>query len=87
MTLTTLMTITERPYSLVDLFDLVFFIDSRKMYFYFQGTGCARGFLSAMDAAWMFRRMVNGKLNPLEIICERENIYKYVLTYLSTYLH
>ena len=66
-----------------DDFDLVFFIDSRKTYFYFQGTGCARGFLSAMDAAWMFRRMVNGKLNPLEIICERENIYKYVLTYLK----
>jgi len=44
--------------------------------FWPEGTGCARGFLSAMDAAWMFRRMVNGKLNPLEIICERENIYK-----------
>ena len=44
--------------------------------FWPEGTGCARGFLSAIDAAWMFRRWVNGKLNPLEIICERENIYK-----------
>ena len=45
--------------------------------FWPEGTGCARGFLSAIDAAWMFRRWANGKLNPLEIICERENIYKY----------
>jgi len=44
--------------------------------FWPEGTGCARGFLSAIDAAWMFRRWANGKLNPLEIICERENIYK-----------
>jgi len=44
--------------------------------FWPEGTGCARGFLAAIDAAWMFRRWANGKLNPLEIICERENIYK-----------
>jgi len=50
--------------------------DSLMEPFWPEGTGCARGFLSAIDAAWMFRRWVNGKLNPLEIICERENIYK-----------
>ena len=44
--------------------------------FWPEGTGCARGFLSCIDAAWMFRRWVNQRLNPLEILCERENIYR-----------
>ena len=44
--------------------------------FWPEGTGCARGFLSCMDAAWMFRRFILAKINPLEIICERENIYR-----------
>ena len=47
--------------------------------FWPEGTGCARGFLSCMDAAWMFRRWVQGRHNPLDIICERENIYRYCL--------
>ena len=45
--------------------------------FWPEGTGCARGFLSCMDAAWMFRRFILAKFNPLEIISERENIYRY----------
>ena len=44
--------------------------------FWPEGTGCARGFLSCMDAAWMFRRFILAKVNPLEIVCERENIYR-----------
>lgn len=44
--------------------------------FWPEGTGCARGFLSCMDAAWMFRRWAKDTDNPLEILCERENIYR-----------
>lgn len=44
--------------------------------FWPEGTGCARGFLSCMDAAWMFRRWAQARHNPLDIICERENIYR-----------
>ncbi len=51
--------------------------DSLMEPFWPEGTGCARGFLSSMDAAWMFRRWISDKMNPLEIICERENIYRY----------
>lgn len=31
------------------------------------GSGCARGFLSAFDAAWMTRNFVSGKLSVLEV--------------------
>ncbi len=44
--------------------------------FWPEGTGCARGFLSSMDASWMFRRWAIGQSNPLDILCERENIYR-----------
>ena len=37
------------------------------------GTGCARGFLGAFDAAWMLKRFCAGD-DPLEIIDEREAI-------------
>ena len=47
--------------------------------FWPQGTGAARGFLSALDAAWMFRRWVAAPdTNPLELIAERHNIYRSV---------
>lgn len=39
------------------------------------GTGCARGFLSAIDAAWMIRNMAKGA-DPLDVISERESIFK-----------
>ena len=54
--------------------------------FWPEGTGCARGFLSSMDAAWMFRRWVQGRHNPLDIICERENIYRYICIVILVYL-
>ena len=53
--------------------------------FWPEGTGCARGFLSCMDAAWMFRRWVQGRHNPLDIICERENIYRYMYSNTSIF--
>ncbi|XP_041084542.1 F-actin-monooxygenase mical1-like isoform X1 [Polyodon spathula] len=39
------------------------------------GTGIARGFLGAFDAAWMVRRWGQGA-SPLDIMAERESIYQ-----------
>ena len=39
------------------------------------GSGCARGVLSALDAAWMIRSFAMDK-PPLQIISERENVYR-----------
>ncbi|KAM6236885.1 F-actin-monooxygenase MICAL1 isoform 1-T1 [Porphyrio hochstetteri] len=39
------------------------------------GTGVARGFLAAFDAAWMVRRWAAGAA-PLEVLAERESIYQ-----------
>ncbi|XP_028162217.1 uncharacterized protein LOC114354158 [Ostrinia furnacalis] len=41
------------------------------------GSGCARGFLSALDAAWAVRAWGQNPLpHPLEVIAERESIYR-----------
>ncbi|XP_023222402.1 uncharacterized protein LOC111623901 [Centruroides sculpturatus] len=40
------------------------------------GSGCARGFLSALDAAWMIRSWASGKMTPLQVLAERESIYR-----------
>ena len=42
----------------------------------FLGSGCARGFLGAYDAAWMVRNWSSNNMTPLEVIAERETIYK-----------
>ena len=39
------------------------------------GTGCARGFLGAMDTAWMIRGAGQGK-KVLDLLCERECIFQ-----------
>ncbi|XP_033740266.1 protein-methionine sulfoxide oxidase mical3b-like isoform X3 [Pecten maximus] len=39
------------------------------------GSGCARGFLSCLDAAWMIRRWASGKMTPLQVLAERESIF------------
>uniref|UniRef100_A0A1B6D4D3 F-actin monooxygenase n=1 Tax=Clastoptera arizonana TaxID=38151 RepID=A0A1B6D4D3_9HEMI len=39
------------------------------------GSGCARGFLSSMDACWAIRSWGLGN-NPLEVLSERESIYR-----------
>ncbi|RVE72265.1 hypothetical protein OJAV_G00060090 [Oryzias javanicus] len=43
--------------------------------FWPMGTGIARGFLAAMDSAWMVRSWAQGK-SPLEVLAERESIYR-----------
>ncbi|CAG9558090.1 unnamed protein product [Danaus chrysippus] len=41
------------------------------------GSGCARGFLSALDAAWAVRSWGHTpQPHPLEVIAERESIYR-----------
>ncbi|CAH1389565.1 unnamed protein product [Nezara viridula] len=39
------------------------------------GSGCARGFLSSMDACWALRSWSLGA-HPLEVLAERESIYR-----------
>ncbi|XP_023314724.1 F-actin-monooxygenase Mical isoform X3 [Trichogramma pretiosum] len=39
------------------------------------GSGCARGFLSSLDAGWVVKGWGAG-LTPLEVIAERESIYR-----------
>ncbi|KAJ8245411.1 hypothetical protein GJAV_G00270450 [Gymnothorax javanicus] len=43
--------------------------------FWPMGTGIARGFLAAMDSAWMVRSWAQGS-TPLEVLAERESIYR-----------
>jgi len=40
------------------------------------GTGCPRGFFSAMDAMWLMKQMESGKMTVLECLAERESIYR-----------
>ncbi|KAG8201584.1 hypothetical protein JTE90_011250 [Oedothorax gibbosus] len=40
------------------------------------GSGCARGFLSSFDAAWMIRSWAAGKFTTLQVLSERESIYR-----------
>lgn len=39
------------------------------------GSGCARGFLSSLDACWAMRSWGMG-LHPLAVLAERESIYR-----------
>ncbi|KAI1889803.1 hypothetical protein AGOR_G00166690 [Albula goreensis] len=43
--------------------------------FWPMGTGCARGFLAAFDAAWMVRSWAQGQA-PLDILAERSVLYR-----------
>ncbi|XP_041052876.1 F-actin-monooxygenase MICAL2 isoform X2 [Carcharodon carcharias] len=43
--------------------------------FWPMGTGCARGFLAALDTAWMVKRWAED-IPSLEILAERESIYR-----------
>lgn len=40
------------------------------------GSGCARGFLGSYDAAWMIRQWGKGLNSVLEVLAERESIYR-----------
>lgn len=49
------------------------------------GSGCARCFLSAKDAAWAIRAFgVRPEIHPLEIIAERESVYRILRKYLKS---
>ncbi|GAA55874.1 hypothetical protein CLF_109233 [Clonorchis sinensis] len=39
------------------------------------GSGCALGFLSALDAAWAVSRLASGH-NPLQVLAQRESVYQ-----------
>ncbi|XP_024151390.1 F-actin-monooxygenase MICAL2 isoform X4 [Oryzias melastigma] len=43
--------------------------------FWPMGTGCARGFLSGFDTAWMVKSWAEGR-SVLEVLAERESIYR-----------
>uniref|UniRef100_A0A8C7VHA4 F-actin monooxygenase n=1 Tax=Oncorhynchus mykiss TaxID=8022 RepID=A0A8C7VHA4_ONCMY len=43
--------------------------------FWPMGTGIARGFLAALDSAWMVRSWAQG-LAPLDVLAERESLYR-----------
>ncbi|KAK7790107.1 hypothetical protein R5R35_007081 [Gryllus longicercus] len=40
------------------------------------GSGCARGFLSSMDACWAIKSWGGGQVTPLDVVAERESIYR-----------
>nr|CAD7567614.1 unnamed protein product [Timema californicum] len=40
------------------------------------GSGCARGFLSSMDACWAIKSWGSGQASVLEVLAERESIYR-----------
>lgn len=40
------------------------------------GSGCARGFLSSLDACWAIKAWGSGATTPLEVLAERESIYR-----------
>ena len=50
------------------------------------GSGCARGFLSAFDAAWMIRSWAMGK-SPPQVLAERESVYTVLSQTTPNYLH
>ncbi|KAI8506728.1 [F-actin]-monooxygenase mical3 [Branchiostoma belcheri] len=55
--------------------------------FWPMGTGCARGFLGAFDSAWMTKQLASGQLSPLEVLAERESIYKLLAQTTPANLH
>ncbi|KAJ8868012.1 hypothetical protein PR048_031821 [Dryococelus australis] len=40
------------------------------------GSGCARGFLSSLDACWVVKSWGSGQASVLEVLAERESIYR-----------
>ena len=40
------------------------------------GSGCARGFLSVMDTAWLIRSWYLRELSELQLIAEREQVFQ-----------
>lgn len=44
------------------------------------GSGCARGFLSSMDAAYAIKLWANPANSTLGVMAQRESIYRYAIT-------
>ena len=40
------------------------------------GSGIAKGFLGGLDAAWTIRHWAMGEMTDLEVIAERESIFR-----------
>lgn len=40
------------------------------------GSGCARGFLSSLDACWAVKSWGSGQATPLDVLAERESVYR-----------
>lgn len=40
------------------------------------GTGCARGFFAVLDTAWAMKSYASGRMTPLQVLAERESIYR-----------
>ena len=50
--------------------------DSLHEPFWPTGSGCARGFLGVLDTAWLIREHALNERSSLEMIAERESIYR-----------
>ncbi|GAU88379.1 hypothetical protein RvY_01088 [Ramazzottius varieornatus] len=51
------------------------------------GTGCAHGFLGVLDASWMIRQWALGYQTPLQLLTEREAIYRPLTSISPEHLH
>ncbi|PSN38132.1 hypothetical protein C0J52_08223, partial [Blattella germanica] len=40
------------------------------------GSGCARGFLSSLDACWAVKSWASSMTTPLDVLAERESVYR-----------
>lgn len=49
------------------------------------GSGCARGFLSSLDAGWAIRSWCSGTMTPLDVLAERESIYRFIFILLCIF--
>ncbi|VDO79113.1 unnamed protein product [Schistosoma mattheei] len=47
------------------------------MPFWPTGSGCALGFMSALDAAWSVSLLASG-MHPLKVIAQRESVYQHL---------
>ena len=51
------------------------------------GTGCARGFLSCMDTAWMMKRFFASDFEPMKLLEQREVLLNLLPQTTTTRLH
>ncbi|CAJ0926155.1 unnamed protein product, partial [Mesorhabditis belari] len=61
--------------------------DSLHEPFWPTGSGCARGFLGVMDTAWLIKEYGMNEREPLQLIAERESIYRLLAQVTKDNLH